>query len=77
MSTEDAILKVLAKHAKCDVSKLVPTAVLAELGINSLKFIMVGLEIEQATGKKILDINKVGKLKTVGDILALAQGVAP
>jgi acyl carrier protein len=77
MSTQDAILKVLAKHAKCDVAKLTPAAVLADIGINSLKFIMVGLEIEQATGKKILDINKVGKLKTVGDILALAEGTKP
>lgn len=73
MSTQQAVLEVVAKHAQCDVAKLLPDVVLADLGINSLKFIMVLLEIEQVSGKKVMDINKIGKLKTVGDVLALTQ----
>jgi acyl carrier protein len=71
--TQQAVLDVLAKHAKCDVATLTPDRVLADTGINSLKFIMVLLEIEQVSGKKVMDINKIGQLKTVGDILALTQ----
>lgn len=73
MSKQQAVLDVIAKHAKCDVAKLAPEVVLADLGINSLKFIMVLLEIEKVSGKKVMDINKIGKLKTVGDVLALTQ----
>jgi acyl carrier protein len=73
MSTQQAVLEVVAKHAQCDVAKLLPDVVLADLGINSLKFIMVLLEIEQVSGKKVMDINKIGKLKTVADVLALTQ----
>ena len=68
-----AVIDVLAKHAQCDPAKLLPDVVLADVGVNSLKFIVVLLEIEQVTGKKVMDINKIGQLKTVGDIIALAQ----
>lgn len=73
MSVTDAVLAVIAKHAQCDVATLTRERVLADVGINSLKFIMVLLEIEQATGKKVMDINKIGQLKTVGDVLALTE----
>ncbi len=73
MSTRQAVLDVLAKHAQCDAATLSPEDVLADVGVNSLKFIMVLLEIEQVTGKKVMDINKIGKLKTVGDVLALTE----
>jgi len=73
MSTQQAVLDVLAKHAQCDVKKLLPEVVLADVGINSLKFIMVLLEVEQVSGRKVMDMNKIGTLKTVGDVLALTQ----
>ena len=73
MSTQQAVLDVIAKHAQCEVVKLLPNVVLADVGINSLKFIMVLLEIEQVSGKKVMDMNKIGNLKTVSDVLALTQ----
>ena len=68
-----AVIDVLAKHAQCAPEKLKPEVVLADVGVNSLKFIVVLLEIEQVTGKKVMDINKIGGLKTVGEVRELSD----
>jgi hypothetical protein len=73
MATQQAILDVLAKHAQCDAAKLSCDAVLADIGVTSLKFIMMMLEIQQVSGRNLFDINNIGKVRTVGDILVRTQ----
>jgi acyl carrier protein len=73
MQERQTILEVLAKHAQCDPGKLAPGDSLADIGVDSLKFIVMMLEIEQVTGRKVFDIDNIGKLRTVGDILSLSQ----
>lgn len=73
MQEQQKILQVLAKHAQCDPDKLSPGDVLADIGVDSLRFIVMMLEIEQVTGRNVFDIDNIGKLRTVGDILSLVQ----
>ena len=73
MSIRQDVIAVLAKHAQCDAAKIAPENSLADIGINSLKFIVVLLEIEKVTGRKMMEMDKIGKLKTVGDVFALAE----
>ena len=73
MSSAQAIFEVLAKHTERDPDKFSREDLLADLGISSLKFIMMMLEIQQVSGRKIFDIDTIGNLKTVGDLVALTQ----
>jgi hypothetical protein len=73
MSTPQEIFEVLAKHAQCDPTKLSPNDKLTDIGVNSHKFILMMLEIEQVSGRKVFDLKNIGKVRTVGDILALTQ----
>src|SRR5262249_40741507 len=73
MSTQQAIFEVLARHAQRDPAKISRDDILADIGVSSLKFIMMMLEIEKVSGRKMFDINSIGKVKTVGDILARTE----
>jgi acyl carrier protein len=69
---QQAILDILAQHAQCARDAIDAASELTDLGIDSLKFIVVVLEIEQRLDRGIFDIDNVGQLRTVGDILDLA-----
>jgi acyl carrier protein len=71
----NAILEVLARHVEKNPAELHASDTLTDVGIDSLKFIMLVLEFEQLLGRKVFDVNNVGKLRTVGDIMALADGM--
>lgn len=73
MSTSQVIFDVLVKHTERDPAKLSREDLLTDLGISSLKFITMMLEIQRVSGRKVFDINTIGKLKTVGDLVTLAQ----
>ncbi len=73
MSTAGTIFDVLAKYTARAPDKIHRDDLLADLGISSLKFITMMLEIQQVSGRKIFDINTIGNLKTVGDLVALSQ----
>jgi acyl carrier protein len=68
-----SVLELLAQHAQRSAAKLSPTDALSDLGVDSLKFIVVILEIEQCLNRSIFDIGNVGELRTVGDILELVD----
>ncbi|MEN3297131.1 MAG: Phosphopantetheine attachment site [Burkholderiales bacterium] len=68
-----SVLEVLAQHAQRSAAQLDPTDALSDLGIDSLRFIVVILEIEQCLNRSIFDIGNVGELRTVGDILDLVD----
>jgi acyl carrier protein len=66
-----AVLEMLAQHAQCAVADIDPADALIALGIDSLRFIVVILEIEQRLNRSVFDIENVGNLRKVGDILDL------
>jgi acyl carrier protein len=47
-----------------------------DLGIDSLKFILVILELEEQLGRKIFDVDNVKRLTTVGDLCGLVEAAA-
>jgi acyl carrier protein len=68
------ILDIVARVARRPAHTLQAGDSLAELGIDSLGFIMLILDVEQTFGRPLFDIGSVGQLRTVGDLLApLAQ----
>ncbi|MET1253938.1 acyl carrier protein [Aliikangiella maris] len=53
------------------VEQLNREATLADLGLNSLKFMLVIIEIEHRLEKSIFKVELMPELKTVGDVLDL------
>jgi acyl carrier protein len=45
-----------------------------DLGIDSLKFILVILEIDEQLGRKVFNVDNVTTIVTVGDLYKLLQG---
>jgi acyl carrier protein len=72
-----AVLEVVAQHAQRPPAAIARTEGLIALGIDSLKFIVVILEIEQRLDRSVFDIENVGQLRTVGDILDLVGITTP
>jgi acyl carrier protein len=73
MNREQQIAReILARHAHPTAGALMPEQSLGDIGIDSLKFIVLVLEIEQGLEKKIFDVDNVARLRTVGDVLRLA-----
>jgi len=68
------VLDILARHAQRPARALEPACEMADIGIDSLKFIMVVLDIEQHLNRRVFDVGNVGGLRTVGDLIEL---VAP
>jgi acyl carrier protein len=65
------IIDILARHAQCAPADLDASCGLLDLGLDSLKFIVAVLDIEQRLNRRIFDVDNVGQLTTVGDILRL------
>lgn len=70
---QQAILDTIARVAQRDSSRIQASDALTDIGIDSLKFIMLMLDIERLLDRKVFDINTVGKLQKVEDLLALAN----
>ena len=83
METSDQLMReaalirtVLADNSggRQTADSLTPSLNLASLGIDSLKFIMVILEIEAKLGRKIFNLANVGSARTVGELLSVVLG---
>lgn len=68
------IIDILAGHAQCTPADIDASSGLLDVGLDSLKFIVAVLDIEQRLNRRIFDVENVGQLRTVGDILALVRG---
>ena len=69
---EQATLDIISRHAPAAAGTPRPDQSLADdLGIDSLKFIVLVLEIEQGLKRKVFDVENVARLRTVGDLLGL------
>jgi acyl carrier protein len=68
-----AVLDIIARHVPCTPADVDAACRLSDLGIDSLKFIMVILDIEQRLQRPIFSLDNVGRLHTVGDILMQAS----
>jgi len=47
-----------------------------DLGIDSLKFILVVLAIEDELGRKVFEVGNLARIETVGDLCRLAADAA-
>lgn len=70
---EQSMLEIVGRHAQRMPAALVEDDALNDLGIDSLKFIVMILEIEERVQRHIFDIKNIGKLRTVGDMLSLLR----
>jgi acyl carrier protein len=68
-----SILEIVGRMTDRAVDTLQPSDSLTDLGIDSLAFIMLLLDVEQALGRPLFDIETVGQLRTVADLLAPLQ----
>lgn len=69
-SEQQSILDIVARAAQRPAGSLQTGDSLTDLGIDSLAFIMLVLDVEQVLGRSVFNIETVGKLRTVGDLLA-------
>jgi acyl carrier protein len=69
---QTAVLDIIARHAQVTPTEVDAAALLSDLGIDSLKFIVVILEIEQRLQRPVFTLDNVSRLRTVGDILIQA-----
>ncbi|WP_151637997.1 acyl carrier protein [Noviherbaspirillum aerium] len=67
---KNIILDIVARAAQRPADTLQPADSLTDLGIDSLAFIMMVLDVEQALGRPAFNMETVGQLRTVGDLLA-------
>jgi acyl carrier protein len=71
---ETQVLAIIAKHARRPAVDVARGTTLEELNMDSLNFVLCLLAIQTTVGGEILDIDKVGSIKTVEDILSLTRG---
>lgn len=51
-------------------------SLLNDLGIESLQFIRLVLEVEEAVGRKVFDVESLSKISTVSDLYEVLQTTA-
>jgi acyl carrier protein len=67
-----------ASREKVAPSSIDPDTTLKGLGIDSLKFIMVMLDVEKKLGRRVFNAANIGAMETVRDMWNLmAQGQSP
>lgn len=71
MTKRDAALQVIADNMRGGA--LSDDAPLDSLGIDSLRFLVVVLAIEQAVGHPVYQLSELANVKTVADLLAPLQ----
>jgi acyl carrier protein len=75
-SAMDVVRAVLANNSGGRVTRAAihdELRIAQDLGIDSLKFILVILEIEEALGRKIFDVSNVKSVATAGDLYRLVN----
>lgn len=76
-SIENAIYDYLLKNASIEPIGVLPVnSQLKDIGVNSLKFVLMMLQMELALGIKAFDKNNIINIQTVGDVLALLEKAA-
>ena len=74
---ENTIVSVLARHSGVPAENIKREIPLAELGLNSFKFMISLLEIQKTLGKQFLTVENLATLQTIDDLLAVAGGARP
>jgi acyl carrier protein len=70
---ESTALEIVARYTGLAGHEIMPASSLEEMGVDSLQFILILLEIQKALGRDILTVDNVGSIKTVGDIISLVR----
>ena len=73
MSDADVVKQVIASSAEpqMEFSNLSEEAFLKDIGIDSLKFMLMVIDIEQQLGRQIFQIDAVPEIRTVSDVIKL------
>jgi acyl carrier protein len=71
LSDEAVALEVLARHVNRPVPNISREMPLADLGIESLKFIVCLTRIQEAIGREFVDVDTIATIRTVDDLLVL------
>jgi len=77
MTTLDRLAALLAKELAIDAARLVPSARLEDLDIDSLRMIEIAFAVEDAFGVKIAEDpgEIMARAKTLGDFSAYVDGL--
>lgn len=67
------VLAILSRNSSRESHALDTADTFADLDIDSLKFILMILEIEEIVGRSVFNIETIGELRTVGDLMSLLQ----
>ncbi|MEL6862983.1 MAG: phosphopantetheine-binding protein [Bacteroidota bacterium] len=73
------IYQIIARQTNpaLDVEAIKPEHTLAEIGIDSLKFLLLILDLEAHTQSGLFTPERVAEIKTVGDVLSKLEAHAP
>ncbi len=76
MTTSEIVLKAVAERTGRELSEITPqTDVREDLGMDSLDAVELIMELEEELGIS-MPSDKTAELKTVGEIVALAESLA-
>ena len=77
MTTLERLAALLAKEFALEPGRLVPSARLEDLDIDSLRMIEIAFSVEDAFGVKIADepAELMARLKTLGDFAGYVDGL--
>ena len=70
---QQTVLDILHRNVDEGLQTFQTDIALTDIGIDSLKFIMLVLEIENQLGRTIFNMESIGELRTVDDLLNLVQ----
>jgi len=70
---QQTVLDILHRNVDEGLQTFQTDVALTDMGIDSLKFIMLVLEIENQLGRTIFNMESIGELRTVDDLLNLVQ----
>jgi acyl carrier protein len=76
MTTADRVRKIIATFGAVDIASLTDSAILGELGLDSLDLVEIVMGIENEFGFDIPDV-ALEELHTVGDAIRYVEQHAP
>jgi acyl carrier protein len=71
------LLQLIARRAGTSAAELPVHANLTDLGFDSLRFLLLVLEVERMLGRKVVDVASIAGVRTVADVLRLAEAPSP
>lgn len=67
------VLEVLSRHVNRPASDILREVELSDLGVDSLKFLLILIGMDQTLKRKVTDLNRIAQVHTVQDLLDLSD----